>query len=168
MESCVRVLSNSSHPGNAFCSNTCRRVPQTLESHFSVSLAMSFQALSCLFAVANLFPQARPVAQREFESGAFPAFLDSVDVPVSASIRRQLLHLRSENLPTQRLWSCFVFPDAVLPLNSTSRDEQCCCLHRFYKLLNAFAGVIRMWVYFIGTSTSDTILFLAFPVIFHT
>ena len=27
------------------------------------------QSLSCLFAVANLFPQARPVAQREFESG---------------------------------------------------------------------------------------------------
>ncbi|CDJ36595.1 ATP-binding cassette, sub-family G, member 3, related [Eimeria mitis] len=25
-----------------------------------------------------------------------------------------------------------------------------------------------MWVYFIGTSTSDTILFLVFPIIFHT
>ncbi|CDJ31527.1 uncharacterized protein EMH_0009330 [Eimeria mitis] len=29
-------------------------------------------------------------------------------------------------------------------------------------------GVLRMWVYFIGTSTSDTILFLVFPIIFHT
>ncbi|KAL8438981.1 hypothetical protein Efla_006926 [Eimeria flavescens] len=55
------------------------------------------QALASLFAVANLFPQARPVAQREFES-----------------------------------------------------------------------GVIRMWVFFIGVSTSDTALFIVFPIIFHT
>ncbi|CDJ41457.1 ABC transporter, putative [Eimeria tenella] len=54
------------------------------------------QSLACLFNVASLFPQARPVAQREYES-----------------------------------------------------------------------GVIRMWVYFIGTSTSDTVLFLVFPLIFH-
>ncbi|XP_026190565.1 protein white [Cyclospora cayetanensis] len=55
------------------------------------------QSLACLLAVASLFPQARPVAQREFESGA-----------------------------------------------------------------------IRMWVLFIGISTSDTLLFLVFPIIFHT
>ncbi|KAL8272364.1 hypothetical protein Esti_003654 [Eimeria stiedai] len=55
------------------------------------------QAMASLFAIANLFPQARPVAQREFES-----------------------------------------------------------------------GVIHMWVYFIGVSTSETVLFLIFPIIFHT
>lgn len=54
------------------------------------------QSLACIFAVANLFPQARPVAQREYES-----------------------------------------------------------------------GVLRMWVYFIGISTADTLLFLVFPIIFH-